>query len=210
MIKILVADDHALMREGIKQLIALEREMHVVAEASNGAEVLEAVRNTRFDLVLLDVSMPGINGIQLIDRINRLSDRPPMLVVSMHSDVHVVRNALNAGVQGYLTKDSSPETLLDAIRRVASGGRYLDTRLAEQLAFQTSAQGERAPHELLSAREMSVFRLLAKGRSLNEIAVELSISNKTVSTHKMRLMQKIMCRTNAEMIRYADTHGLFD
>ncbi|HTJ91758.1 MAG TPA: response regulator transcription factor [Pararobbsia sp.] len=208
MIKILIADDHALMREGLKQLIALEPQFQVVAEASSGSEVFDALRHVDVDLLLLDMSMSGICGSNLIERVRLHSDKPPILVLSMHSDIHVVRSALNAGAAGYLTKDCNPESLLNAIRKVAKGGRFIDAELAERFAFQADPHAERPPHALLSDREFAVFRLLAQGQTVNEIADELSISNKTVSTHKARLMQKMRCRTNAELVRYADAHGL--
>jgi DNA-binding NarL/FixJ family response regulator len=208
MIRILVADDHALMREGLKQLIALASDLTVVAEAASGAEVFEALRRSPVDLLLLDMSMSGISGANLIQHIRSQDDAPPILVLSMHSDIHVVRYALKAGAQGYLTKDCHPETLLGAIRRVATGGRFMDPGIAERMPFEPLMT--RQPHELLSEREYSVFRLLVRGSSVNEIAYEYSISNKTVSTHKARLMLKLNCRNNAELVRYAVAHHLVD
>ena len=210
MIRILIADDHALMREGLKQLVALESGLTVVAEALNGAEVFEALRRTPIDLVLLDMSMSGISGANLIHHIRLQNSNPPILVLSMHSEIHVVRYALKAGAAGYLTKDCHPEILLGAIRRVATGGRFMDPSLAERMAFEPDASSDRQPHELLSEREYSVFGLLVWGRTVNEIANEYSISNKTVSTHKARLMHKLNCLTNAELVRYALVHRLID
>jgi DNA-binding NarL/FixJ family response regulator len=210
MIRILIADDHALMREGLKQLFALERGLAVVAEASSGSEVFEALRRTPVDLLLLDMSMSGISGANLIQHIRSQCDKPPILVLTMHSEIHVVRYALKAGAEGYLTKDCHPETLLGAIRKVATGGRFMDPAIAERMAFEPDMSSARQPHELLSEREYSVFGLLVRGRSVNEIADEYAISNKTVSTHKARLMQKLNCRTNAELVRYAIAHRLVD
>ncbi|GAB2922282.1 response regulator transcription factor [Paraburkholderia jirisanensis] len=210
MIRILLADDHALMREGLKQLFALEPGINVVAEAANGAQVVAEMRRTPADLLLLDMSMSGVSGANLIQHVRAQPSSPPILVLSMHSDIHVVRYALKAGAAGYLTKDSDPQTLLAAIRKVAAGGRFMDPVLAERMVFDVAQPPQRAPHELLSAREFAVFSLLARGRSVNDIAAELSISNKTVSTHKARLMQKMSCCNNAQLVRYAVAHQLID
>lgn len=208
---LLLADDHALVREGLKQLFALTTDIRVGAEATNGAQVLEALRQQKYDLVLLDMTMPGISGPDLISRVRTHEDAPPVLVLSMHNEPQIARRALAAGASGYLTKDNNPEVLLAAVRRVASGGRYLDAVLAEAMAFEnTAAVNTRPPHEALSDRELQVFSLLAKGMGVNEIAQELSISNKTVSTHKARLMEKLGLATTADIVRYAITHALLD
>jgi DNA-binding NarL/FixJ family response regulator len=210
MTRILIADDHAIMREGIKQLLALEPGIEVVAEAANGADVLAALRRTPVDLLLLDMSMPGISGVDLIAHIRAHENAPPILVLSMHSEVHFVRYTLKAGAAGYLTKDNHPQTLLAAIRKVAAGGRFIDPQLAEPMVFDAGEPLQGLPHERLSAREFAIFRLLVRGRSVNEIAAEFAISNKTVSTHKARLMQKMNCRNNAQLVRYAVSHQLID
>jgi DNA-binding NarL/FixJ family response regulator len=210
MIRILVADDHAIMREGIKQLFALEPGIEVVGEAANGGEVLAALRRTPVDLLLLDMSMPGISGVDLIEHIRAREAAPPILVLSMHSELHFVRYTLKAGAAGYLTKDNQPQTLLAAIRKVAAGGRFIDPQLAEHMVFDAGEPLQGAPHERLSAREFAIFRLLVRGHGVNEIAAEFAISNKTVSTHKARLMQKLNCRNNAQLVRYAVSHQLID
>jgi DNA-binding NarL/FixJ family response regulator len=208
MTKILLADDHGIVREGMKQLFSLTADIFVVAEAVNGGQVLERVREGGFDLILLDMSMPGISGVNLITRIRAHSPGIPILVLSMHNEPQIAKRALNAGAQGYMTKDSEPEVLLSAIRKVAQGGRFIDPILAEQMVFESGGSQQKALHEQLSEREYQILLLLAKGKSLNEIAEELAISNKTVSTHKMRLMQKMNFRTNAELVRYAVANGL--
>ncbi|MDQ7976872.1 response regulator transcription factor [Paraburkholderia sp. SARCC-3016] len=210
MIRILIADDHAIMREGIKQLFALERDFEVVGEAANSGDVLAALRRTSADLLLLDLSMPGISGVDLIEHIRAHAAAPPILVLSMHSELHFVRYTLKAGAAGYLTKDNQPQTLLAAIRKVAAGGRFIDPQLAEHMVFDAGEALQRAPHERLSAREFAIFRLLVRGLGVNEIAAEFAISNKTVSTHKARLMQKLNCRNNAQLVRYAVSHRLVD
>ncbi|MCP1616273.1 LuxR family two component transcriptional regulator [Pseudomonas sp. SLBN-26] len=207
MTRILIADDHAIMRGGLKQLIEFDARLQVAAEAENGAQVLEQLRAGEFDLLLLDMSMPGLSGEDLISRVHGRYPRLPILVLSMHNEAQIAQRALRAGASGYLTKDHNPETLLAAIHRVASGGRYLDPRIAEQLAFASSSPTDDATAQL-SDREFQILRLLAQGLSVNQIADQLVISNKTVSTHKTRLMEKMGFTCNADIIKYAMTHGL--
>lgn len=208
MIKILMAEDHAIVREGMKQLFALSGDITVSAEAVNGAEVLDQIRQQTFDLILLDMSMPGISGANLIARIKSSCPEIPILVLSMHNEPQIARRALNSGASGYLTKDSEPETLLSVMRKVAKGGRFIDPVLAQQMVFEVNNSEQKLPHELLSEREHEIFLHIARGKSLNKIAEQLNISNKTVSTHKMRLMQKMNFTSNAELVRYAVDHGL--
>lgn len=210
MTRILIADDHAIVREGLKQLFALDGHIVVAGEAVNGAQVLETLRDGVFDLVLLDMTMPGVSGVNLISRIRAQDGSPPILVLSMHNELQIARRALNAGASGYLTKDSRPEILLMAIRKVAAGGRFIDPVLAEEMVFEAGGTDQRQPHELLSDREFHILRLLVRGNSVNGIADELAISNKTVSTHKARLMQKMNFSNNAELVRYAVAHGLIE
>lgn len=207
MTRILIADDHAIMRGGLKQLIEFDARLQVAAEAENGAQVLEQLRAEEFDLLLLDMSMPGLSGEDLISRVHGRYPRLPILVLSMHNEAQIAQRALRAGASGYLTKDHNPETLLAAIHRVAGGGRYLDPRIAEQLAFASSNPTDDAAAQL-SDREFQILRLLAQGLSVNQIADQLVISNKTVSTHKTRLMEKMGFTCNADIIKYAMTHGL--
>ncbi|MDU9397018.1 response regulator transcription factor [Pseudomonas sp. zfem003] len=207
MTRILIADDHAIMRGGLKQLIEFDARLQVAAEAENGAQVLEQLRAGEFDLLLLDMSMPGLSGEDLISRVHGRYPRLPILVLSMHNEAQIAQRALRAGASGYLTKDHNPETLLAAIHRVAGGGRYLDPRIAEQLAFASSSRTDDAAAQL-SDREFQILRLLAQGLSVNQIADQLVISNKTVSTHKTRLMEKMGFTCNADIIKYAMTHGL--
>lgn len=207
MTRILIADDHAIMRGGLKQLIEFDARLQVAAEAENGAQVLEQLRTGEFDLLLLDMSMPGLSGEDLISRVHSRYPRLPILVLSMHNEAQIAQRALRAGASGYLTKDHNPETLLAAIHRVAGGGRYLDPRIAEQLAFASSSPTDDAAAQL-SDREFQILRLLAQGLSVNQIADQLVISNKTVSTHKTRLMEKMGFTCNADIIKYAMTHGL--
>jgi DNA-binding NarL/FixJ family response regulator len=210
MIRVLIADDHGIVREGLKQLFALGSDIAVAGEAVNGGEVLQALGAGGIDIILLDMTMPGISGANLITRLRAHDTCPPILVLSMHNELQVARRAMAAGASGYVTKDSDPQTLMTAIHKVAAGGRFLDTVLAEKLAFVMGGAEEGEPHDVLSERELDILRRLVQGKSVNDIADELKISNKTVSTHKARLMQKMNFSNNAELVRYAVAHGLVE
>lgn len=210
MIRILIADDHAIMRGGLKQLMALADDLEVAGEANNGTQVMEVLRNTQFDLVLLDMAMPGISGVDLIARIRTYYPELPILVLSMRNDVQAARGALKAGANGYLTKDNEPEVLMGAIRKTAAGQRFVDPLLVERMVLDTDEPGRTPAHERLSKREFHILSLLARGKTVNDIADELAISNKTVSTHKSRLMQKMKFGSNADLVRYGLSHGLVD
>lgn len=208
MTRIMLADDHALMREGLKQLFNLDGEIQVVAEAENGASVLEKLRTIQIDLLLLDISMPGISGESLVARIHCHYPALPILVLSMHNESQVVVRALRAGATGYLTKDQNPEVLMTAIRKVAAGIRYIDPRLVEKIALSSVWPGQSSGLDSLSNRELQVMRFLAQGLSVNQIAEQLVISNKTVSTHKVRLMEKMGFDNNADIVKFAVGHFL--
>lgn len=210
MIRILIADDHSIVRQGLKTIASLVDDILVVGEAVSGGHVLACLAENEVDLIVLDMSMPGISGVNLIARIRAMSPDIPILVLSMHNEPQIARRALKAGVDGYLTKDNEPETLLAAIRKVAAGGRFIDPVLAGHMTFEAAGAGAGFPHEQLSKREFEILRLLAKGKNLNEIAKELAISNKTVSTHKMRLMQKMNFSSNTELLRYTIDHSLVE
>ncbi|WP_417582146.1 response regulator [Nitrincola sp.] len=208
MIRLLIVDDHTLMREGLKQLFALVEGIYVVADATNGAQALECLRKGGIDLVLLDLSMPGMSGEALIKRIRIHYPQLRILVLSMHNEPQVAKRAIKAGANGFACKDSSSDALLEAIRKVAAGGRYLEPVIAEKMAFEAAGVDITPHHEILSDRELQVLRLLAKGKSINAIADELHISNKTVSTHKARMMDKMGFTNNTDLVRYAITNGL--
>ena len=207
MIRLVIADDHAIVRGGLKQIFEHVADLQVVGEASNGAEVLARVRHDDLDLLLLDMNMPGISGADLIRRVKLQRPVLPILVLSMHNAPQVAAQALKAGASGYVTKDSEPETLITAIRKVAAGGRYIVPELAEQMVFDVRSNSEGPAHTLLTERELEEFRLLVTGKSSNEIAGLLAISNKTVSTHKTRLMEKMNISSMADLMRYAIEHG---
>lgn len=208
MIRMLIADDHTIMREGLKQLFSLVADLQVVAEAESGTQLIELLRKVEIDLLLLDMNMPGISGEALIARLHGQYPNLPILVLSMHNEIHVAQRALRAGALGYLTKDRDPETLLAAIRRVVSGQRYMDPSLAQQIALQSSGVQQQDFVESLSDREFQILRLLAHGMSVNQIAEQLVISNKTVSTHKTRLMEKMGFCSTADIVRFAMTQGI--
>jgi DNA-binding NarL/FixJ family response regulator len=209
MIRLLIAEDHAIVRNGLKQIFMLMPEITVGGEAVNGAEVLERLQQDTFDLLLLDLNMPGISGAELIARVKALHAGLPILVLTMHNEPHVVARVLKAGADGYITKDCEPDVLLTAIRKVAAGQRYVAPELAEKMLFAANLAPTLGP-EQLSQRELQVLRLLTAGHSVNAIATQLNISNKTVSTHKMRLMEKLDLSSMAALMQYAIQNGLLD
>lgn len=206
MIKLLIADDHAIVREGLKQFFSHSKDLAVAALAANGNDILKQLSTHNIDLLLLDMNMPGLKDVDLISKIREQFPLLPILVLSMHNEPQVARRALLAGASGYVTKDSEPEILLAAIRKVAAGGRFIEPVLAEAMIFLVGETEERPLQEILSEREHLILCKLVRGSSVNEIANELAISNKTVSTHKIRLMQKLNISNNAELIRFGSTH----
>lgn len=208
MIKIFIADDHNIVRQGLKQFLALAPDLVVVGEAANGQQLLAMRAECQCDVLLLDLTMPGLSGVELIKRIRLGEGAPRILVLSMHNEAQLVSRALKAGAAGYLTKDSDPEMLIAAIRKVARGGRYIDPVLVDEMVFDQGLGDGRPPHERLSDREFQIFQLLVAGQSVNGIAEGLSLSAKTISTHKLRLMQKMQMESMVEMIRYAMEHHL--
>lgn len=208
MIRVLIADDHALVRRGLQQVLHQAPGVSVVGEASDGWQVLEMLRTDAPDLLMLDLSMPGPNGVDLVKRVKSLVPHVPILVVSMHAEGQIASRIIKAGASGYLTKDNEPETLIAAIRQVACGKHFIDPRLATELVFSSSLVNSAVPHSLLSDREFGIFMAIARGRSINDIALELHLSAKTVSTHKARLMQKMGIQNISELVLYALEQGL--
>lgn len=203
MIRLMIADDHMIMREGLKRLFELYDDVHIAAEAADGPQTLERLRTTPVDLLLLDISMPGLSGEALIARITLHHPTLPILVLSMYSDPQVAMRVLRCGAAGYLTKSQSPEILIDAVRKVHGGARYIDPELIEPIALSSLKPPERSGLDSLTNREFQIMRLLAAGLTVNHIAEQLMISNKTVSTHKINLMEKMSFSSNADLIRYA-------
>jgi len=210
MIRIVVADDHTIVREGLKQLLSATSDLSVVGEAQNGQEALERVRALDFDVLLLDMSMPGKSGIELIKQVRAEKPKLRILVLSMHEEEQYAVRAIKAGAAGYLTKESATAQLVSAIRKVAGGGAFITDSVAQQLALGAMPQAEGPPHSALSDREFQVFRELVSGKAVSDIAAQLNLSVKTVSTHKARIMQKMNMNNPAELIRYAIHHRLVD
>ena len=196
-----MADDHAVVRRGLRHILETTPDLAIADEAASGTEVMEKLQAGEFEVLLMDVSMPGTDPVDLIKRVKAQHPRVAVLVHSMHAEGPVASRMLKAGASGYITKDSEPEQLLAALRKVAAGGRYIGAALAEQLAFGNGAA--KPLHELLSDRESQVFFLLASGKTLKAIARELHLSPKTASTYKTRIMQKLNLQSDADLIRYA-------
>jgi DNA-binding NarL/FixJ family response regulator len=208
MIRLVIADDHTIVREGLKQLLSQAGDFEVVGEARDGHEALQRVRELDFDVLLLDMSMPGKGGMEVIKQAKAEKPKLRILVLSMHEEHQYAVRAIRSGASGYLTKESASRELAAALRKVAAGGAYITPEVAEQLALGAMPSTHAAPHTALSDREFQVFRMLAEGQAVSDIAVQLNLSVKTVSTHKARLMQKLGVTTTAELIRYALTHRL--
>ena len=210
MIRVVLADDHRMVRAGLKELLADTGDIEVIGEATNGHEVMARVRDLSFDVLVLDMSMPGRSGIELIRQVKAEKPALRVLVLSMHSEEQYAVRALKAGASGYLTKDGAADELVTAIRRIAGGGAYVTPETAQRLALGLETGSEGPAHAVLSDREMQVFQMIAAGKTVSEIADALVLSVKTVSTHKTRIMQKLNFANQSELIRYALRHGLID
>ena len=210
MIKILIADDHAIVREGLKQIVAETSNMFVAGEAASGHQVLELVRESEWDVVLLDIAMPGRGGMDTLKELKIERPELPVLVLSMYPEEQYAVRALKAGAAGYLTKESAPDELISAIRKVSRGGKYVSASLAEKLASHLAMDIARPVHEILSDREYQVMLLIASGMTVKEVADKLSLSVKTISTNRTRIMNKTGMKSNAEIIHYAIKQGLVD
>jgi two-component system invasion response regulator UvrY len=208
LIRIMLADDHAIIRDGIKQILADTEDLLVAGEAANGTQILKLLAERDFDLLVLDISMPGKNGLELIKVIRK--DRPdlPILVLSMHNEEQYALRALHAGASGYITKESDSDVLVAAMRKVATGGIYFSEKVSQLLAREHMPQAEELPHTRLSDREFEIFKKIVSGIRVSDIAAELNLSVKTVSTHKSRILQKMHMVSDIELVRYAIGHGL--
>lgn len=208
--RILIADDHAMFRRGLRETLAEAFPRVIFGEAKTAVETVEFVRRHHWDVVILDISMPGKSGLDILDDVKRLRPRTPVLLLTMHPEQQYARRALKAGAAGYLTKDSVPDELKVAIKKIIAGGRYVSATLAEKLAVDLRRGADVPLHELLSDREFQVLRMLASGKSVKEMAEELSLSVKTVSTYRGRILEKTGMKTNADLIRYALESQLVD
>jgi DNA-binding NarL/FixJ family response regulator len=202
-IRVVVADDHAVVRRGLQQILGETDDILVIGEASTAVEVRHIVQVTPCDVVVLDVTLPGGNGIELIGDVRRARPQTPVLILTAHSEDQYAVRALRAGAAGFLTKESAPEHLVEALRKLAAGGRYISAAVADQLAAYVASEGVARPHDALSDRELQILKLIASGRTVSQVAEELSLSVKTVSTHRTRLLKKMNMKTNAELTSYA-------
>jgi DNA-binding NarL/FixJ family response regulator len=210
MIKILIADDHTIVREGLKQILAETSDIAVSGEASNGQETLRKVRSHYYDIILLDISLPGISGLDVLKQIKCLKPELPVLMLSMYPEEQYAVRTLRAGASGYLTKETASIELIRAIREVAKGKKYITMSLAERIAVSWETKGDKPLHETLSDREYQVLCLIASGRTVKEISRLLSLSVKTVSTHRSRLLKKMDLRNNAQLTLYGIKHNLIE
>lgn len=210
MIRVLIADDHAIVRHGLKQILAETDDLVVAGEAETGFQAIKMARQDTFDVVLLDISLPDRNGIEVLSQIKKTHPRLAILMLSMHTEHEFAIRALKAGASGYLNKQSAPVQLVTAIRQVAVGRKYISAALAEELANSLGGDTEQPLHELLSDREFQTLRLIASGKSLSLISEELSLSPKTVSVYRARLLEKLDLRNNSDLTRYAIKNKLVD
>jgi DNA-binding NarL/FixJ family response regulator len=207
---ILIADDHPVVRQGLRQMLASESDLNVVGEARNGHEVVEISRRVQWDVAVLDYNMPGRTGLELVKELRQRHPERPVLILSMYPEERYALRALKAGAAGYITKESVPGELVNAIRKVAKGGRYVSATLGERLAQELAGDSERPIHERLSDREYQILWMIASGRTVGEIAEQLFLSPNTVSTYRARILRKMNMRTNAELMRYAIAQQLVD
>jgi len=210
MIRIIIADDHPIVRAGMKQIISEASDLMVADEAGDGHQLLSKIRAGSFAVVILDITMPNMDGLDVLKQLRIEKPELPVIVLSIHPEDQYALRVLKAGAAGYVTKASAPDELIDAIRKVHRGGKYISPSIAEKLAFQLSADFEEMPHEALSDREYQVLCLLASGKTVTEIADELALSVKTVSTYRARILEKMDMKNNAELIHYAVQNKLVD
>jgi DNA-binding NarL/FixJ family response regulator len=206
--KVLIADDHPIFRAGLRETLAKESDVDFVGEADNGHKVLELARKQRWNVVVLDITMPGKGGLEVLQELRRERPKLPVLVLSAHPEGQLALRLLKAGAAGYLTKEKAPEVLVTAIRKVVAGGKYISESLAEKVVLEF--ESEKPPHETLSDREYQVMLMIASGKAIRKIAKELFLSISTVSTYRARIFEKMNMKSNAELIRYALKRRLID
>ena len=210
MIKLIIADDHPIVREGLKQIIADSLHFTVSDEAGNGPELLDKVRKEDFDVIILDLKMPGMDGLDVLKQLKIEKPRIPVIILTVHPEAQYALRILRAGASGYLTKESVSAELITAIRKVHRGGKYISPSLAEKIAFALDTDSEKMLHETLSDREYQVMYMIASGKTVTEIAEELNLSVKTISTYRARILEKMNMKTNAELTRYAFQNSLIE
>jgi len=210
MLKVFIADDHVIVREGLKQIVAETSDIVVAGEAGNGHEALNNILKNNYDVVILDISMPGINGLDVLKQLKSQKPKIPVLILSIHPEEHYAVRSLKAGASGYLTKESAPNELILAIRKISAGGKYVSSSLAEKLAFGLEVNAKKALYETLSDREYQVMCMIASGNTVKEIAEKLFLSPKTISTYRSRILGKTNMKHSAELTSYAIKLGLVD
>jgi DNA-binding NarL/FixJ family response regulator len=210
MIKLLIADDHPIVREGLKQILKDDPDIVVLGEANDGKEALNKIRKEKYDVVLLDISMPKRNGVEILDEVRKEKVQPRILILSIHPEEQYAIRALRAGAYGYITKDSAPNELISAIKKISMGKKYISPSLAEKLVGNLGVSLDKTPHEVLSSREFQILLLLASGKRETEIATELFLSIKTVSTYKARILRKMKMKSTFEIIYYAIKNRLIE
>ncbi len=208
MLRVLIADDHAILRRGIKQILAEIPSISAVDEATNGQEVLAKIAKGSYNLVLLDISMPGRSGLEVLKQLKAEKPGLPVLMLSMHPEEQYAVRALKAGASGYLTKESAPDELIAAVQKIIQGGKYVSASLAERFVSELSKPSEKALHQILSDREYEIMCMIASGKTVSEIGDQLALSVKTVSTYRARILFKMSMKNNAEITRYALENGL--
>jgi two-component system invasion response regulator UvrY len=209
MIKIMIADDHAIVRKGLKQILSETPDMLVAAEAGSGEEALKRISERTYDIILLDISLPGKSGLDVLRQIKRIKPKLPVVMLSVHTEEQYAMRAFKAGASGYLTKESAPEELISALRKISCGGKYVTSAIAEKMAFAiTAIKREKLPHERLSDREYEVMCLIASGKTINRIAKKLSLSGSAVSTYRARILEKMKMSSTSDIIRYVVKYGL--
>ena len=210
MIKILIADDHTLFRKGLKHILSEYPDLVVTDEASNGQEVLDKIWHNDYDMVLLDITMPGMTGLDALKQLKNYKPKLPVLVLSMHPEEQYAVRVIRAGASGYLRKESAPDELITAIQKISGGRKYITSSLAERLADDLEPTAKKPLHDTLSDREFEVFRMIAAGKTIKQIAEALFLNARTISTYRSRILEKMQMKTNAELIHYAIKHQILD
>ena len=210
MLRILLCDDHPILREGLKKILLQQSDIKIIEEAGSGSELLEKSAASRYDVIILDITLPDMNGLDVLKNLQSTGNSAGVLVLSMHPEEQYATRALKAGAAGYLQKESAPAELVSAVRRIANGGKYVTASLAEKLAFELQGAVDKAPHEVLSDREYQVLCLLATGKGIKEIAMELSLSAPTIATYRSRVMTKLGLASTVDLVRYALAHKLVE